>query len=134
MRGDLKKARRAEVADLEQTFVRDEDVRGSQVAMDDALTVRVFDGIQDLTRVIEHEIQLEGAAIRDDRLERLARDVLHHDEKDVVLLFCRDDGDDVRMVERREQPRLAQELTEVESLAVRHLHRDALADPRILCG
>jgi hypothetical protein len=40
-------------------------------------------------------------------------------------------GDDVGMIERGEQPRLAQKLAEVETLAVRHFQRDALVDPGV---
>jgi hypothetical protein len=52
--------------------------------------------------------------------------------KNVPVLFLGgDDGDDVRMVERREQPRLAQQLAEVEILAMRDFDRDALVDPGV---
>ena len=132
MRGELQKTRRAEVADFEQALVGDEHVGGPQVPVDHALLVGVFDGIDDLARVVEREVQLERAAIRDDVLERLARHVLHDDEEDVVLLLCRDDRDDVGMVERGQQPRLAQQFAEVEALAVRYFDRDTLVDPGVL--
>ncbi len=56
---------------------------------------------------------------------------LHHDEEDVVLFLRRDDRDDVRMVERGEQPRLAQQLAEVDALFVGNLERDFLVDPGV---
>ena len=68
---------------------------------------------------------------RDDVLERFARHVLHHDEEDVVLLLRRGDRDDVGMAELGEQPRLAQQLAEVEVLPVRDLDRDLLVDPGV---
>ena len=70
--------------------------------------------------------------VRDDVLERFARHVLHHDEEDVVLLLGGGDGDDVGMADAGEQPRLAQQLAEVELLPVRHLDRDLLVDPGVL--
>ena len=41
-------------------------------------------------------------------------------------------GDDVGMADAGEQARLAQQLAEVEVLAVRHLDRDLLVDPGVL--
>ena len=64
-------------------------------------------------------------------LERLARHELHHDEEDVLLLLRGEDGDDVRVVQAGEQPRLAQQLAEVEALLVRDLERDFLVDPGV---
>ena len=58
--------------------------------------------------------------------------VLHHDEEDVVLLLRGRDGDDVGMADAGEQARLAQQLAEVEALAVRHLDRDLLVDPGVV--
>ena len=58
--------------------------------------------------------------------------VLHHDEEDVVLLLGGGDGDDVGMADAGEQPRLAQQLAEVEALAVRNLDRDLLVDPGVV--
>ena len=52
-------------------------------------------------------------------------------KKTLVLLLRRDDRDDVGMVERGEQPRLAQQLAEVEVLPVRNLDRDLLVDPGV---
>src|SRR5262249_55416979 len=61
----------------------------------------------------------------------LGRNELHHDEEDVLLLFRREDRDDVRMAEARKQPRLAEELAEVDALLVRNLERDLLVDPGV---
>ena len=76
-------------------------------------------------------MQIERALALDDRLERLARHVLHHDEEHVVLPLGGQDGDDVRMVEGGEEARLAQQLAEVQVLAVRNLDRDFLVDPGV---
>ena len=94
--------------------------------------MRVVDGVADLAGVVERAGKIEGALTRDDRLERLAGDELHHDEKDVLLLFRGEDGDDVRMVQRGEQARLAQQLAEIEILFVWNLERDFLVDPGVL--
>ena len=97
-----------------------------------ALPVRVVDGVADLAGEVERARCRSSAPFaRDDVLERLARHVLHHDEEDVVLLLRRDDGDDVGVVDAGEQPRLAQQLAEVEALPVRNLDRDLLVDPGV---
>src|SRR6185436_9068940 len=90
------------------------------------------DGVADLARVVERARHVERAVADDDVLERLARDVLHHDEEDVLLLLRGQDRDDVRMVERRKQARLAQQLAEVEVLLVRNFERDLLVDPGVV--
>ena len=56
---------------------------------------------------------------------------LHHDEEDVVLLLRGENRDDVGMIEAGEQPRLAQQLAEVDALFVRNLERDFLVDPGV---
>ena len=94
--------------------------------------VRVIDGVADLAGEIERAAEIERAVQRDDVLERLALHVLHHDEEDVVLLLRRGDRDDIGMADAGEQPRLAQQLAEVESLTVRDLDRDLLVDPGVL--
>ena len=99
--------------------------------MQHALPVRVIDGVADLAGVVERARQVERAVARDDRLERLARHELHHDEEDVLLLLRGQDRDDVGMIEAGEQPRLAQQLAEVDALLVRNLERDFLVDPGV---
>jgi hypothetical protein len=93
--------------------------------------VRVVDRVADLAGVIERARHLERAVARDDRVERFSRHELHHDEEDVFLLLGREDGDDVRVIQAGEEPRLAQQLAEVDALLVRHLERDFLVDPGV---
>ena len=119
-------------ATFSMSFSVTSTLAGPQVAMDHALAVRVVDGVADLAGEVERAVQLERALERDDVLERLALHVLHHDEEDVVLLLGGRDGDDVRMADAGEQARLAQQLAEVETLAVRHLDRDLLVDPGVV--
>ena len=109
----------------------DQHVRRPQVAVQHALPVRVVDGVADLAGVVERERDVERALARDDRLERFARHELHHDEEDVLLLFSRQDRDDVGMIEAGEEPRLAKQLAEVDALLVRNLQRDLLVDPGV---
>src|SRR5262245_49116667 len=91
----------------------------------------VVDGVADLARVVERLGHVERAIARDDRLERLARDELHHDEKHVLLLLGRDDGDDVRMIEAGEETRLPEQLAEIEVLLMRDFECDLLVDPGV---
>src|SRR5262247_4120053 len=99
--------------------------------MQHAMAMRVVDRVADLAGEVERAAEIERSLTRDDRLERFARHELHHDEEDVLLLLRREDRDDVGMIERREEPRLAQELAEVDALLVRNLERDLLVDPRV---
>ena len=132
MRCDFEDARGAEVGDLHEPLLGDEDVAGPQVAMDDVVAVRVIDRVGDLHAEVERARQLERAFPHDDRLERLARDVLHDDEEDAFLLLRGEDRDDVGMAHAAEQARLVQQLGEIEVLlTVRNLQRDLLVEPRI---
>ena len=98
--------------------------------MDHAVIVRVPDRAARLAREVERLRHVERAA-GNHGLQRLALDVFHDDEEDVFLLLGRRDRDDVGMIERRQQPRLVQQLGEVEVLPVGHLERDVLVDPGI---
>ena len=100
--------------------------------MNHALLVSVLDRVGNLTRVVQRDRQIEGASVGDCGFERLARDVLHYDEKHAFLFFSSGDANDVRMVERREQPWLSEKLAEIEVLLVRNFDRDTLVDPRVL--
>jgi hypothetical protein len=129
--GDFQKARRPEIADLDHVLLGDEHVGGPQVAVDDALLVRVLDRVGDLAGVVEHQSHVERALVRDDVLQRFAWHVLHDDEEGVVLLLGGDDVDDVWMVQRSEEARLAKQLAEVKILAMRNLDGHPLVDPRV---
>src|SRR6185503_3787378 len=89
------------------------------------------DGVADLAGVVERAQHVERAFPRDQRLERFARHELHHDEEDVLLLLRREDGDDVGVIQGGQQPRLAQQLAEVDALLMRDLERDFLVDPGV---
>ena len=133
VRGDLEHARGAEVGDLHEALLGDQHVAGPQIAVDDVVRVRVVDRVGDLDGEVERARQLERALADDDALERLARDVLHHDEEDAFLLLRREHRDDVGVIEAAEQPRLVEQLAEVEVLLpMRDLDRDFLVEPRVL--
>ena len=100
VRGNLEETRGAEVRDLQRAGFRYQDVRRAQVAVNDAVPMRMFRGAADLQGEVEGLFYLESAAALDERLECFARDVLHHDEEDVVLLLGGRDGDNVRVVQR----------------------------------
>ena len=119
-------------ATFSMSFSVDEHVGRPQIAVNDALRVRVIDGVADLAGEIERAVQIERALRPDDVLERLALHVLHHDEEDVLLFLRGDDRDDVGMADAGQQPRLAQQLAEIEALPVRNLDRDLLVDPGVL--
>ena len=73
VRRDLDEARRAEVGDLQEPALGDQHVARPQVAMDDALLVRVIERVADLAGVVERARKIDRAVARDDRLERVAR-------------------------------------------------------------
>ena len=131
MRRDFNEARRSEVGDLQQTAFRDEHVARTQIAMDDTLLMRVIERVADLAGIVQRSRQVDLAVARDDGLERVARHVLHDDEEDVLLLFRRQDGNDVRMAERGEQSRLPQQVAEVDVLPMGNLDGDFLVNPGV---
>ncbi len=96
VRRDLEVARRAEVADLQHPVFGDEHVAGPEVAVQDADAVRMVDGVADLAAEVERPGEVEHTLLDDEMLQRLARHVLHHDEKHIVLSLGREDADDVR--------------------------------------
>ena len=83
--------RKAEIQQLD-AGLGDEDIRGLQVAMGDALLVRGVERVANLHRVLQRLID------RQRPLERRALDVLHHQviRPDIVKLA------DVRMIQRRD--------------------------------
>ncbi len=133
VRRDLEDPRGAEVGDLDQALLAHQHVARAQVAVNHVLPVRVVDSVGDLHDEVERAIQLDRAFTHDDRLERLARDVLHDDEEDAFLLLRREDRDDVGMAQAPQEAGLVQQLAEVQALlAVRDLDGDFLVEPRVL--
>ena len=54
-------------ATLSMPFSVTRTLAGPQVAMDDAVPVRVIDGVADLAGVVERAVRVERAVARDDR-------------------------------------------------------------------
>jgi hypothetical protein len=103
-----------EVENLHRSVRRDLDVRGLQVAVDDPLFMRDFEGLGDLPRDIQHLSERKSAAllmqirrVRERVCERGALDELENQEANVVGFLEAVDRADVGMVERREHSRFA---------------------------
>ena len=81
-----------------------EHVLGLEVAVGDAVALRVREPGEHALEHAEHLRQLERA---DQRPQRAAGDVLHRDVGHAVVLEEVEQRDDVRVVERGGEPRLA---------------------------
>ncbi len=126
----------AEVGDLHLTLWRDQHVAGLHVAVHDAVRVRERQRVGDLGRDA-HRVRRGETFVRlQDLAQRLAGDVLHHDEGGVVLLAPVVDRDDVRVVESGRGLRLASEAFDVggvrRELGKEHLHRDAPVEQSVV--
>ena len=98
----------AEVEDLDRAVPRQLDVRGLQVAVDDAVLVGVLEGLRDLLR--DRQRFVDGdRALGDALVEGRALDQLHDQRARPVRFFEAVDRGDVGMVERREDVGLALE-------------------------
>ena len=89
--------RQPEIENLRLTPIRDEDVRGLDVPVDDALRVCGVERIGDLDAQIEHRLDLHRLA-SDSVPERLALQQFHSDEGSPIGLVNLVDGADVRML------------------------------------
>ena len=129
-------ARDAEVRDLDAPLVVDEDVVRLDVAVDDAVPVRVAEGGEHLPHVGDRDRDGARAAGDDQLLERPPLDVLHDDEVRAAGLAAVEDRDDVRMREtggvRRLPPEALDELRVVRVAVVEHLDRDLAAELLVL--
>ena len=103
--------RKAEVEHFDVAGGCDLDVGRLQIAMDDPLVVRGFEGVGDLTGVFQRIAQREGP-LCDALGERLTRDQRQDERPDAVAFFHAVNRCDVRMIECGEQPRLALEAGE----------------------
>ena len=106
-----KHLRQPEVEHLDGVVGGDLDVRRFQIAVDDALFMRRFERVGDLAS------DREGLLNRQRTLsqalgERRALDELEHEPADAVGLLQSVDRANVRMVQRRQDPRLAFEAGE----------------------
>ena len=77
------------------------DVRGLEIAMDDALLVRGFKSFRDLFRDRQCFVERDRPASNALR-QIVALDEFHHERRDASALFQAVDGRDVRMIQRGE--------------------------------
>jgi hypothetical protein len=96
----------SEVEDSHRAIRPHLDVRGLEIAVDDALLVRDFERVRDLLRNRQRVIEWDHA-LRDPLRQIVAFDQFHHQRAYVVSGFSRTffesvDRRDVRMVERGE--------------------------------
>ena len=129
-------ARDAEVRDLHDALGVDDDVVRLDVAVDDAVAVRVAERGEDLARVRDRDGHRAEAARADELLERSPLDVLHDDVVGAVELAAVEDRDDVRVGEaggvRRLSTEALDELLVVRVPAVQHLDGDPAAQLLVL--
>src|SRR5262249_42672108 len=104
---------------------RDEDVRGFDVAMDEAACVRCVKRARELRDERERASCLERAVATKKRTKVGAGDVAHRDVEQAVELTGLVDRDDVRMLQRRGELRLAEE-TLAESVVLAELRCEEL--------
>ena len=96
----IEAASQAEVEDLDLAVIGQEHVLGLEIAMDDALVVRRAKAASDLNRHLNglaHPHAGSGHRVA----ERPPRQQLHHHEYAAVLHARIEDGDDIRMRQRR---------------------------------
>ena len=132
--GRLDLRSQAEVEDLEPTLLRDPEVVGLQVAMDDAPLVGGGETLGHLDR------QLDGLSGRERALlepssQRLALEELHHGVGGVAFAAHVEDAGDARVIQRRHGPRLAFEACErfgvPGQVPRQHLDGDEPVQPRV---
>ena len=110
--------REAEVEHLYRSVRRDDDVRRFQVAVDNPALVGRIERVGELAR---DRNRLSGGhavtPIADAVGQRLALDQLEDEPGDAVGLFESVNRRDVRVIERRQQPRLAIEAGDARRVA-----------------
>ena len=97
-----------EVQHLDLPLRRELDVAGLQVAVDDPLSVRRFQGLRDLTADPQSFFERDRAA-REPLRQRLSLDELQHEEARSARLFETVDRRDVRVIDGRQGARFALE-------------------------
>jgi hypothetical protein len=124
----------SEVEDLGGAVRRDLEVRGLEIAMDDALALGGLEPLGDLEKERERLGDRKSAA-GDAIGERLAFDQLHRQKADSVVGLGAVERGDVLMVERRQNARLALEAGEpfgvVRDVVGEDLDRDLAAEPGV---
>ena len=126
--------RQAEVEHLDLALRRELHVGGLQVPVHDPLLVRGLERVRDLARDRERLVDRHRAG-RDPLRQRLALDELEHERLDVAGLLQPVDRRDVRVVQRRQDLRLAleprQPLRVLRHRLRQHLDRDVAVELRV---
>ena len=124
----------AEVENLHEAVLRDHEVLGLQIAVDDPGGVRLREGVRDLRGDRENPFGRKRPS-RDELTQSRSLDELHRDPRNGAGLADLVDRDDVRVVQRRGGARLLLEAGEPVRVGRerlrQHLDRDFAAQPRI---
>ena len=127
----------AEVQYLHRAVGPQLDVRGLEIAVDDALLVGRFERLRDLPRDRRRFVD-RNRSVFEPIGERRSVDELEHEGLHVVRLFEAVNRGDVRMVERREQLRFTLEAGEaigIENEGVRQdFQRHVTVERRVACA
>ena len=129
------RAGQAEVGDAHDAVLVEQEVRGLDVAVQDAARVRVLERGRDVAPDPRGLGDGEVRLLVEDRPQAAALEQLEHHERDVVLAPVVD-GDDVRVVERRRDLGLGAEAAEERGVlgerGVQDLDRDAAPQAGVL--
>jgi hypothetical protein len=138
--GSEDRFREAEVEHLDRAIRCDLDIGGLEIAVDDALFVRRFERLGNLSRDGEHLGDRHRSA-RDAVRERLALDQLEHECAEVVSgvslsFFDAVNRCDVGMIQRRQHARLTLKARDAVSVGRergrQNLDRDLAPEPAVM--
>ena len=101
-------ARKAEVAQLQDAVLREEQVLGLEVAVDDRVAVQVVDAADQLPHDAPHLARLEALRVALERLEQRALDVLEDEVELALAAEHLDEAHDVLVPQLLEDAHLAQ--------------------------
>ena len=98
---------KAKIGNLDLAFVREEDVGGFDIPMENPLAMGIGKPLQDLLEQREGLFIVERPLAPDERVERRPPDVFHDDEGIRRLVVVGVHGQDVGMIQARQTPGFA---------------------------